>query len=170
VLAVSLLGCQRKDIEKGLQQFRPAAHRLQHVRNMAGVDYYDDSKATNTGAVCSALASFPGNIILLAGGRDKGEDYSVLEELLREKVRDLILLGEAADAIAAAVGDTVPTSRAVSMEEAVSLAATLAQPGDVVLLAPACSSFDMFDNYGQRGDVFIEAVMNLQEVVEENGA
>ena len=170
VLAVSLLGCPGKDIETALQRFRPAAHRLQYVRNIAGVEYYDDSKATNTGAVCSALASFPGNIILLAGGREKGEDYSVLKELLQQKVRKLILLGEAADAIAAAVGDAVPIRRAASMEEAVSLAADLARPGDVVLLAPACASFDMFDNYGQRGDVFIQAVMNLQEVTEEKAA
>ncbi len=170
VLAVSLLGCQRKAIEKGLQGFRPAAHRLQHVRTLAGVDFYDDSKATNTGAVCSALASFSGNIILLAGGRDKGEDYVVLKELLRQKVRQLILLGEAADAIATAVGDAAPIRRATSMEDAVSLAAELALPGDVVLLAPACASFDMFENYGQRGDVFTRAVMDLQEVTEERAA
>ncbi len=170
VLAVSLLGCKRQAIERGLQQFEPAAHRLQHVRNLGGVEYYDDSKATNTGAVCSALASFSGNVILIAGGRDKGEDYTVLAESLRKKVKELILLGEAADAIAAAVGDVAVIRRAASMEEAVSLAAALASPGDIVLLAPACASFDMFDNYGHRGDVFSQAVMDLQEVTRERAA
>ena len=170
VLAVSLLGCKRKAIEGGLQQFEPADHRLQHVRDLDGVPYYDDSKATNTGAVCSALASFPGNVILIAGGRDKGEDYTVLAELLRKKVKELILLGEAADSIATAVGDAAVIRRAASMEEAVSLAAALAAPGDVVLLAPACASFDMFDNYGHRGDVFSQAVMDLQEVTRERAA
>ncbi len=170
VLAVSLLGCPRKAVESGLQQFRPAAHRLQYVRTVAGVAFYDDSKATNTGAVCSALASFPEKIILLAGGRDKGEDYAVLTELVQRKVKHLILLGEAADAIAAAMTGAAPINRAASMEEAVMLAASLACPGDVVLLAPACASFDMFDNYGQRGDAFIEAVMHLQELTEEQAA
>ncbi|MCF8055417.1 MAG: UDP-N-acetylmuramoyl-L-alanine--D-glutamate ligase [Desulfocapsa sp.] len=170
VLAVSLLGCRKDDIERGLKGFKLAAHRLQHVINLAEVDYYDDSKATNTGAVISALESFSGNIVLLAGGRDKGEDYTVLKEPIRQKVRRLILLGEAADAIAAAIDGAAPVSYAGSMEEAVSLAASLARPGDVVLLAPACSSFDMFDNYGQRGDVFVQAVMNLQEVTAEKAS
>ncbi len=169
-LAASLLGCRKVDIEKGLQNFIPAAHRLQHVRSLQGVEYYNDSKATNTGAVASALESFPGNIILLAGGRDKGEDYSVLKELVQEKVKDLIVLGEAADAIDMALGDICKSRRAGSMEEAVILAAAIAQPGDVVLLAPACASFDMFDNYGHRGEVFMEAVMALPDVSAERAA
>ncbi len=169
-LAASLLGCPKSGIEKGLKHFVPAAHRLQHVRSRQGVEYYNDSKATNTGAVLSALESFPGNIILLAGGRDKGEDYTVLKTLTQEKVKELILLGEAADAIDMALDNVCKSRRAGSMEEAVSLAAAIAQPGDVVLLAPACASFDMFDNYGQRGDVFMQAVMALQEVPREEAA
>jgi UDP-N-acetylmuramoylalanine--D-glutamate ligase len=170
ILAVSLLGCNKEAIEKGLKYFAPAKHRLQHVRKRNGVDYYNDSKATNTGAVFSALASFPGNIILIAGGRDKGEKYTVLKGLIQEKVRELVLIGEAADTIAAAMGDVVKILRADSMGEAVSIAADSAQPGDVVLLAPACASFDMFDNYGHRGDVFMQAVLSLQEASEERAA
>ncbi|MEA3466689.1 MAG: UDP-N-acetylmuramoyl-L-alanine--D-glutamate ligase [Thermodesulfobacteriota bacterium] len=170
ILAVSLLGCQKQDIERGLKGFVPADHRLQYVRSRGGVEYYNDSKATNTGAVLSALESFPENIILLAGGRDKGEDYTVLKELAQEKVKELVLLGEAAQAIDMALADVCKSRRAGSMEEAVALASTIAQPGDVVLLAPACASFDMFNNYGHRGEVFMEAVMALPEVPAEKAA
>ncbi len=170
VLAVSLLGCKQADIEKGLHSFVPATHRLQHVKTVDGVDYYNDSKATNTGAVLSALASFPGNIILIAGGRDKGEEYTVLRGSVQEKVKALILLGEAAVAIDEAIGAPEISHRVSSMEEAVNLAAGIASPGDVVLLAPACASFDMFDNYCHRGDVFMEIVQNLLEKHKEKAA
>ena len=166
ILAVSLLGCKQKDIENGLKGFTPPNHRLQHVRKRNGVNYYNDSKATNTGAVLSALAGFSGNVLLIAGGRDKGENYTVLNPLIQEKVKELIVIGEAADIIADAIGGAVPVLRAESMEEAVSLAAKKAQPGDTVLLAPACSSFDMFENYGQRGDVFMKLVRDLPEISE----
>ncbi|AGF80003.1 UDP-N-acetylmuramoylalanine--D-glutamate ligase [Desulfocapsa sulfexigens DSM 10523] len=163
ILAVSLLGCEKNDIANGLKYFAPADHRLQHVRLRKGVDYYNDSKATNTGAVISALCSFSKGVILIAGGRDKGEDYTVLKEFVLEKVEKLILIGEAAGAIADAMEGTVPVLRADSMEDAVSLAADSAQPGEIVLLAPACSSFDMFDNYGHRGEVFMQAVLALND-------
>jgi len=163
VLAVSLLGCEKRDIERGLKDFTLAAHRLQFVREQNGVRYYNDSKATNTGAVVTALASFKANVILLAGGKEKGEKYTALKESVEEKVKELILLGEAADAIEASLADVVSTKRAKSMVEAVQFAADIAEPGDTVLLAPACASFDMFDNYGQRGDVFMQAVMDLGE-------
>lgn len=167
VLVASLLGCDRGAIEKGLHTFSPAAHRLQYVGEIGGVEFYDDSKATNTGAVLSALASFSGNIILLAGGREKGEDFAVLKESVREKVKECIVIGEAADAIASALGDITSIRRADSMAGAVDLAVSLATPGDVVLLAPGCSSFDMFANYGQRGEVFTQAVMGLGELTGE---
>jgi len=170
VLAVSLLGCEKADIEKGVKSFQLAEHRLQHVRKVNGVDYYNDSKATNTGAVFSALASFSGNIILLAGGRDKGEDYTVLKELVQEKVKTLIFLGEAAMAMDNALGEKVASHRVASMQEAVNLAADIALPGDVVLLAPGCASFDMFDNYGQRGHVFMELVQQLPVIHREKAA
>jgi UDP-N-acetylmuramoylalanine--D-glutamate ligase len=163
VLAASLLGCGREDIARGLRNFSLAGHRLQFVRKRSGVQYYNDSKATNTGAVLSALASFPGNVILLAGGKEKGEEYTILKDVVQKKVKQLILIGEAADAISTAMGDVVPTHKVVSMGAAVILAAELAEAGDTVLLAPACASFDMFDNYGQRGDVFMQAVQDLPE-------
>jgi len=167
VLAASLLGCKQKEMEQGLHKFRLAKHRLQLVRTRGGVSYYNDSKATNTGAVKSALASFQGNILLIAGGKDKGEEYGVLKTTVQEKVKELILIGEAADAMDSALAACVHTQRAASMDEAVSAAADLATIGDTVLLAPACASFDMFDNYGQRGDVFMQAVLALPEL--ENG-
>lgn len=163
VLAASLLGCNREAIERGLRNFSVAKHRLQFVRERGGVHYYNDSKATNTGAVLSALASFSGNVILLAGGKEKGEEYAILKSAVQEKVRRLILLGEAADAIKSAMGDVVPIHTVESMDTAVILAAELAEAGDTVLLAPACASFDMFDNYGQRGDVFMQAVQDLPD-------
>ena len=163
VLAVSLLGCTKEEVEKGLKNFRLAKHRLQKVRSLAGVDYYNDSKATNTGAVLSALASFTGNILLIAGGRDKGERYEVLQTAMQEKVKELILIGEAADAMQNVLAEHVHSQKAAGIDEAVVLAAKMAHPGDTVLLAPACASFDMFDNYGQRGDVFMQAVLELPE-------
>ncbi len=170
ILAASLLGCEKRSIEKALQNFAPASHRLQHVRTRQGVEYYNDSKATNTGAVLSALESFSGNVILLAGGRDKGEDYTILKILVREKVRELILIGEAAQIIDTALDGACSSRCAETMEEAVTTAANLAREGDIVLLAPACASFDMFDNYGQRGDVFMQAVMALPEMTPERDA
>ncbi|MBU0944349.1 MAG: UDP-N-acetylmuramoyl-L-alanine--D-glutamate ligase [Proteobacteria bacterium] len=162
VLAALFLGCRHEEIQQTLNCFAPAAHRLQLVSSRAGVDYYDDSKATNTGAVLSALASFPGKVILIAGGRGKGEDYRVLREAVREKVKGLVLMGEAADSLADALDDVILSQRAVSMADAVARATQLAEAGDVVLLSPACASFDMFNSYGHRGEVFSQAVLDLQ--------
>ncbi len=167
VLSASFLGCKQQDMEQGLQKFRLAAHRLQLVRTRSGVSYYNDSKATNTGAVKSALASFQGNILLIAGGKDKGEEYGVLKAAVQEKVKELILIGEAADSIDRALAACVHIQKAASMDEAVKIAADLSTDGDTVLLAPACASFDMFDNYGQRGDAFMQAVLDLPEL--DNG-
>lgn len=158
-----LLQCERKGIENGLRSFTHALHRLQFVRELDGVRYFDDSKATNSGAVLSALRSFPGNVILIAGGKEKGEDFSVMRDAVQEKVKTLILIGEAADSLERSLRAEQFSRHADSMEEAVRLAAELAESEDVVLLAPACASFDMFDNYGQRGDIFTKAVMDLQE-------
>ncbi len=170
ILAAVLLGCRQNEIQGTLSRFTPAAHRLQLIATKAGVDYYDDSKATNTGAVLSALASFSGDVILIAGGRDKGEDYRVLGEAVREKVKELILIGEAAEAIENDLGTVVPCTRSDSMEAAVLLAAEIAEPGDVVLLSPACASFDMFESYGHRGEVFCDAVLALKEKIQEKAA
>jgi UDP-N-acetylmuramoylalanine--D-glutamate ligase len=131
------------------------------------VPYYNDSKATNVDAAIKALESFPGNIILIAGGRDKAADFSALRMLMQRRVKHLVLLGEAADKIRQALAGTVDISEAPSMMEAVSMCRSLARPGDVVLLAPACASFDMFDNYEHRGRAFKEAVRSMHSNARE---
>jgi len=161
ILAARALDCQPEAIARGLAAFQVAAHRMALVGTGGGVAYYDDSKATNTGAVLSALDNFSGNVILIAGGRDKGDDYRLLREAIQKKVRLLVLIGEAGDLIARAVDGATGIRKASSMEEAVELAAAAARAGDVVLLSPACASFDMFDNYGHRGQVFAAAARKV---------
>jgi UDP-N-acetylmuramoylalanine--D-glutamate ligase len=161
ILAVRTLGCQPEAIAQGLAVFKVAAHRMALVGESAGVFYYDDSKATNTGAVLSALENFSGNVILIAGGRDKGDDYTLLRESVGRKVRCLILIGEASELIAQALAGVTEVRKAGSMEDAVMLAAAIAGAGDTVLLSPACASFDMFENYGHRGKVFADAVQKV---------
>lgn len=162
ILAARTAGCSREDILAGLLAFQPLRHRVEEVAEIDGITYYDDSKATNTGAVLAALVQVAGKVVLIAGGRDKGEDYALLQDGVREKARRVILIGEAADQIAAALAGIVPLDRAATMEEAVSKAQAAARPGDVVLLSPACASFDMFTGYAHRGDVFAAAVRGLK--------
>jgi UDP-N-acetylmuramoylalanine--D-glutamate ligase len=161
ILAARSLGCPPESIVRSLKGFQVAAHRMALVGTGAGVAYYDDSKGTNTGAVLSALDNFSGNVILIAGGRDKGDDYTLLRTSVKGKVRLLILIGEAAELIARAVDGATEIRRAASMDEAVTLSASVARAGDTVLLSPACSSFDMFENYGHRGRVFAAAVRRV---------
>lgn len=163
ILAARSLDCPAGIICRGLAAFQVAEHRMTLVGEAAGVAYYDDSKATNTGAVLSALDNFAGNVILIAGGRDKGDDYSLLRESVHQKVRLLILIGEAAELIARGVDGATEIRRAASMDEGVELAAAAARAGDVVLLSPACASFDMFENYGHRGRVFAAAARRMIE-------
>jgi len=134
------------------------------VTEARGVRFYDDSKGTNVGAAVTALLglSEPRGV-LIAGGRDKLGSYAPLVEALRRKGRAVVVLGEAADKIAAAVGDALPLARAADMPSAVRRAFELAAPGDAVLLSPACSSFDMFKSYADRGDRFAEAALSLKQ-------
>jgi UDP-N-acetylmuramoylalanine--D-glutamate ligase len=169
ILATRAVGCSHDDIQMGLRQFVPGPHRLAKVGEINGVAFYDDSKATNTGAVLSALLQFAGNVILIAGGRDKGDDYGLLRAAVGEKVKRLVLIGEAAGKIEARLQGAVEIVHAGSMEEAVELAGKAAKQGDTVLLSPACSSFDMFDNYGHRGRAFAAAVERLK-TIRESGA
>lgn len=161
ILAVRQLGCGRDEVLAGLQEFRLGPHRIEFIAEVAGVAYYNDSKATNTGAVIAALDQFAGNVILIAGGRDKGDDYRLLRPGVAARVRHLLVIGEAADLLTAALADVVAISRAGSMAAAVRQAAEMARPGDVVLLSPACASFDMFTSYGHRGAEFKKAVLGL---------
>jgi UDP-N-acetylmuramoylalanine--D-glutamate ligase len=127
-----------------------------------GVRWVNDSKATNVNAVWYALESFEGPLVLIAGGRDKGNDYSAIKPLVREKARAVIALGESAGTVMRELGEAAPESQQVaSMKEAARAARRLARDGDVVLLSPACSSFDMYENYEERGDTFRRLVMNL---------
>jgi UDP-N-acetylmuramoylalanine--D-glutamate ligase len=127
-----------------------------------GVSYIDDSKATNVGAVYSALESLKRPVILIAGGRDKGGDYSILSEPVHQKVKHMLLIGEARDTMKRAFLAFTNVATVDSLQEAVSMAASLAVPGDAVLLSPACASFDMFSSYAERGDVFKNSVFAIK--------
>jgi UDP-N-acetylmuramoylalanine--D-glutamate ligase len=132
------------------------------VAEHAGVRYYDDSKGTNVGASVTALLGLEQERgVLIAGGRDKLGSYEPLIEALRQKGRALVVIGEAADAIAGAAAGVLPVEKATTMVDAVARAQRLAQPGDAVLLSPACASFDMFKSYAERGDRFVEAVKTI---------
>jgi UDP-N-acetylmuramoylalanine--D-glutamate ligase len=161
VAATKSLGIPGKTIQKVIEEFRGLEHRLEFVREREGVRYYNDSKGTNVGAVVKSLASFPGPVILLAGGMDKGGDYRVLESEIRAKVKKLILFGAAKGVIRKALGHLTETVVVTTLEEAVREASGSAQRGDVVLLSPACSSFDMFENYAERGRAFKGLVSDL---------
>ena len=149
-------------VRESLASFEGVPHRLELVREIDGVRYVNDSKATNVNAVWYALESFNERIVLIAGGRDKGNDYTSLKPLIRRKVRAVVALGESAGKVIDELGAEAEHSvEAASLEEAIRYAHFFAHPGDVVLLSPACSSFDMFDNYEDRGDTFKRLVMSL---------
>ncbi|MGE3258084.1 MAG: UDP-N-acetylmuramoyl-L-alanine--D-glutamate ligase [Geobacter sp.] len=155
-----LLGCDQAKSQALLERFESLHHRMEFVREVAGVRYYEDSKATNVGSVAPALESFD-IITLIAGGKDKGGSYGPLAPLVKERVRHLLLIGEAAERMERELGSLTDTRRAATLEEAVRLAAQLTPPGGVVLLSPACSSFDMFRDYEERAQRFIAAVKEL---------
>lgn len=163
ILAARSAGCSPDRIRAGLAAFRPLHHRMEPVAEIDGVVYYDDSKATNTGAVLTALAQIDGRVVLIAGGRDKGDDYTLLRQSVSEKARRVVLIGEAAVLLEKALSGAAPLVRAQSMDEAVQLASAVAEPGDAVLLSPACASFDMFNSYAHRGEVFAAAVERLRK-------
>ncbi len=149
-------------VRESLTSFQGVPHRLELVRTHHGVRYINDSKATNVNAVWYALESFNEPLVLIAGGRDKGNDYASLKPLVEEKVHTLIALGESADKVLRELGPlTKQQFHADTMEDAIRFAHLFAEPGDAVLLSPACSSFDMFKNYEDRGDVFRRLVMSL---------
>jgi UDP-N-acetylmuramoylalanine--D-glutamate ligase len=149
-----------------LASFQGLPHRLELVAAMGGVEFYDDSKGTNVGAVACSLAHFEVPVILIAGGRDKDSDFSLLSNLIRERVKALVLLGESRDLLARIWGGLAPLHLAADMADAVRQAWHLARPGEVVLLSPACASFDMFTDYAQRGEVFQRLVRELRDAVQ----
>ena len=145
-----------------LRTFTGLEHRCQWVRELDGVSYYNDSKATNVGAALAAIdglgMDMDGKLVLIAGGDGKGADFSGLRDSVTRYCRAVVLIGRDADLIADALGDAVPQVRAASLDEAIAQCRALAQPGDAVLLSPACASFDMFKNYEERGQLFARAV------------
>ncbi len=163
VSAAHLAGAEPEAIAEGVRSFAGVEHRLEFVAEIAGVSYYNDSKATNVDATLKALDAFPGRLHVILGGKDKGSDYTVLCEPLRRKALAALLIGAAAEKIERQIAGSAPVVRAESLDRAVQWAAQRAQPGDTVLLAPACASFDQFDNYEHRGRVFKQLVRQLEQ-------
>lgn len=161
ISASALMGCPPEKIRRAVHDFKAVEHRLEYIATVKGVEYYNDSKATNVDATIKALESFPGNIHLILGGKDKGSDYRVLNELLRERVKRVYTIGAAAEKIESHIQGATEVVRAETLENAVRRAAAVAQSGDIVLLAPACASFDQFHSYNHRGLVFKEVVHTL---------
>ena len=154
-------GATPQACQEVLAAFAGLPHRLQWVTNIDGVDFYDDSKGTNVGAVARSLASFDRPIVLIAGGRDKDSDFSLLNDLITKRVKALILMGETKEHLAQVWKGLAPQYLAGDMTDAVKGAANLAKPGEVVLLSPACASFDMFRDYAHRGEMFQKAVKEV---------
>lgn len=162
VCAARLAGVEAQVIRQAVAGFHAVEHRLEFVRDLNGVRYFNDSKATNVDATAKAVEAFPGGIWLILGGKDKDSDYSTLSPLLKSRVKAVITIGSAAEKIESHLAGVVKIERAGIMERAVSWAREQAKSGDVVLLAPACSSFDQFENYEHRGRVFKELVRALE--------
>ena len=144
-----------------LGEFRGLPHRMEFVADSKGIVWYDDSKGTNVGATLAAVQGVSQPLVLIAGGDGKGQDFAPLADAVAGKAHALVLLGKDAALIESAIGDRVPVKRVKDMDAAVTAAAALAQPGDMVLLSPACSSLDMFENFEHRGRVFAAAVRRL---------
>jgi UDP-N-acetylmuramoylalanine--D-glutamate ligase len=164
------LGLPRPAMLQALESFPGLSHRSSWVADVGGVRYIDDSKGTNVGATIAAVTGMTGPLVVIAGGEGKGQDFTPLADAFRGKVREAVLIGKDGPAIAAALNGVCDTRAAVSMEAAVAAAARAARAGDTVLLSPACASFDMFRDYGHRGDVFVAAVLNLRGASSEGAA
>ncbi len=163
-LACRLVGCSPGAIARGLRGYRALPHRLAHLATVAGVKFYDDSKATNLDSAARAVRSFPpGTIHLVLGGKDKGGDWAAFRDVVRGRVARVLLVGKAAPAIRAGLGDTVPLEDCGTVERAVAAGFAGAAPGDVVLLSPGCASFDQYRNFEERGRDFARAVAALAE-------
>jgi UDP-N-acetylmuramoylalanine--D-glutamate ligase len=169
VIIARLAGVDCATIAKAVKSFAGVEHRLEFVADIRGVRYYNDSKATNVDATLKALDAFPGRILVILGGKDKGSDYTVLQKPLRERAILALLIGAAAEKIEEQIAGSVAIERAGTLERAVEAATMAARSGDVVLLAPACASFDQFENYEQRGRVFKQLVRELEKLAAEKG-
>jgi UDP-N-acetylmuramoylalanine--D-glutamate ligase len=161
-LAALVAGASPDSVQEALNRYQGAAHRLEHVDTLHGVDFFNDSKATNVDAVIRAVESFSKPVVLIMGGLDKGGNFKELREILSKHVKKLIVMGKAAARIQSALGDTIPTTVAVSMADAVKQAYRVVSPDNVILLSPGCASYDMYENYAQRGEDFKKTVENFK--------
>jgi UDP-N-acetylmuramoylalanine--D-glutamate ligase len=161
-IAAARAGVSREKIRAAVRTFHAVEHRLEFVRKVSGVDFYNDSKATSVDATLKAVDAFPGNLWIILGGKDKGLDYSLLRGQLGSKAHAALLIGAAAAKIAEQLRGAVPLVDAKTVEQAVARAFADAKPGDTVLLAPACASFDQFRSYEHRGEVFKQIVNQLE--------
>jgi len=164
-LAALAAGGSLEGIQSALNSFKGLSHRLEYIKTINGIHFYDDSKGTNIDAVARALEVFDQPVVIIMGGRDKGGDFKQLRELMVQHTKKLIVMGEAGDAIRSVLEDSCQdgAQTADTMEDAVRLAYFSAIPGDIVLLSPGCSSFDMYTSYAERGEVFCKAVENLEK-------
>jgi UDP-N-acetylmuramoylalanine--D-glutamate ligase len=163
VAAARIAGASARSVAEGVRSFKGVEHRLEFVAEIEAVRYYNDSKATNVDATLKALESFAGRILVILGGKDKGSDYSLLQKALRERAILALLIGAAAEKIEKQITGSVAIERVGTLERAVQTASHAARPGDIVLLAPACASFDQFQNYEHRGRVFKELIHELEQ-------
>jgi UDP-N-acetylmuramoylalanine--D-glutamate ligase len=161
IIATRYCGCSTENIERAITEFKGLSHRIEFACEKNGVEFYDDSKGTNVGAVVRAVETFSKPIILLLGGRDKEGDFDTLSPLVKAKVKELILFGEARNRINDMIGGIVKTSIAPTLSEAIEVAYQHSSPGDIVLLSPGCASFDEFSGYKERGIFFQNVVKNL---------
>ncbi len=157
------IGLNRPPLLAAMREFKGLPHRVEWVTEINGITFFDDSKGTNVGATCAAIDGLPPKVVLIAGGDGKGQNFDPLQQYIQRNARSVILIGRDAPIIAAAIkASNVPMISAKNMQEAVQKAFSAAQPGDAVLLSPACASFDMFRNYVHRAEVFIDAVRHLE--------
>ena len=163
-LAALTAGGTFEGVESALKKFKGLSHRLEHINTLNGIDFFNDSKATNVDSVAKALESFERPIVLIMGGRNKGSKFHALRDLIDKHTKMLIVIGEAKEDIMAELGSIKPVEAATTMENAVFKAYQAAKPGDIVLLSPACASFDMYNNYAQRGEDFCKAVGKIKTV------
>ena len=171
VAAVYLAGATIDSVKAGLKSFKNAPHRLESVAIINDVEFVNDSKATNVDSVIYGLGSYNAPLIWIAGGIDKGNDYKLIEKQVKEKVRVLICLGKDNEKLKKAFGEVVKEIyETQSVKELARLALKVSRAGDVVLLSPACASFDLFKNYEDRGNQFREAVLELKSGIEGNGS
>lgn len=160
-IAAAAVGCSKQGMQKTIEAFKGVSHRLEFIRKKDNVAFYNDSKATSVPALTRALNAFMAPVILIAGGRDKDQDFAPLTDLVKKRVKTLILVGEAKEKINRVIGDFSETFLVGTFEEAVLLAYQKSRNGDIILLSPACASYDMFKNFEERGDYFKKLVNQL---------